>query len=410
MPIYLYRGRNRAGGLLAGSTEADSAEAVATELMDAGIIPVQIAREVRKADWRDALPGGWAGSRVGLDDLIIFCRQMYTLARSGIPIIRGITALSDTTRNPALAQALRDISESLRAGRELSEAFSRHPRIFSNLFISVVHVGENTGKLDEAFRQMGSYLELDRETRRRIKAATRYPMFVVCAICIAMVVINVFVIPAFARVFASFNAELPWATRLLIATSEFTVNYWPFILVGTGVAAALLRGYVQTEQGRLLWDRFKLKIPAIGNIIERATLARYAQSVAMTFSAGVPAVEALQVVAKAADNEYLSSKLAGMRAAVSRGESLSRAATASGIFTPLILQMMTVGEETGQIAEMHTQISDAYEAEVDYDLKRLSDAIEPILIVGIGAVVLVLALGVYLPMWDMATAVKQMGG
>jgi MSHA biogenesis protein MshG len=225
-----------------------------------------------------------------------------------------------------------------------------------------------------------------------------------------MVVINVFVIPAFARVFQSFNAELPWATRLLISTSEFTVAYWPFLLVGAAVAAALLRGYVQTQQGRLLWDRFKLKVPAIGNIIERATLARYAQSVAMTFSAGVPAVEALKVVARAADNEYLAAKLSGVRTAVERGESLSRAATASGIFTPLILQMMTVGEETGRIAEMHLQIAESYEAEVDYDLKRLSDAIEPILIVGIGAVVLVLALGVYLPMWDMSTAMKQMGG
>ena len=334
---------------------------------------------------------------------------MYTLAHSGIPIIRGINALAETTRNPALANALRQITDSLRSGRELSDSLARHPKIFSPLFVSIVSVGENTGRLDEGFAQMGKYLELDRETRRRIKTATRYPIIVLCTIAVAIGVINVLVIPAFARVFDSFGAELPWATRLLITTSDFTVNYWFQILVGCAAAVLGLRGWLQTSQGRLIWDRLKLRVPGVGSIIERSTLARYAQAVSMTFSAGVPAVEALQVVARAADNEFIARRLVGIRTAIERGESLSRAATASGIFTPLIIQMMTVGEETGQIAEMHTQISDAYEAEVDYDLRRLSDAIEPLLIIGIGAIVLILALGVYLPMWDMATAMKASG-
>jgi MSHA biogenesis protein MshG len=409
MPVFQYRARNRAGGLLSGAVEATSAEAVASELMDAGIIPVQITRETGVADWRDALPARWAGRRVTLDDLIVFSRQMHTLARSGIPIIRGINALAETTRNPALSDALREIADSLRSGRELSEALQRHPRIFSPLFVSIVAVGENTGKLDQGFAQMGKYLELDRETRRRIKSATRYPIVVMCAIAIAIAVINVLVIPAFARVFDSFGAELPWATKILITTSDFTLDYWLQIVMTCAAAAFTFRAWVRTDRGRLLWDRFKLSIPGIGSIIERATLARYAQSVAMTFSAGVPAVEVLQVVSKAADNAFIASRLVGIRTAVERGESLSRAATASGIFTPLILQMMAVGEETGQIAEMHMQISEAYESEVDYDLRRLSDAIEPLLIVMIGAVVLILALGVYLPMWDMATAMKASG-
>lgn len=409
MPVYQYRARNRAGGLLSGAVEAASAEAVASELMDAGIIPVQIARDSRVTDWRDALPARWTGRRVTLDDLIIFSRQMHTLARSGIPIIRGINALAETTRNPALAEALREIAESLQSGRELSDALGRHPSIFSPLFVSIVSVGENTGRLDHGFAQMGKYLELDRETRRRIKTATRYPIMVLGAIAIAVGIINMLVIPAFARVFESFDAELPWATQLLIATSDFTVNYWAYILIALAGMALLFRGWIQTENGRLLFDRFKLRIPGIGSIIERSTLARYAQAVSMTFSAGVPVIDALGVVARAADNAFIANRLVGIRTAIERGESLSRAATASRIFTPLILQMMTVGEETGQIAEMHTQISDAYEAEVDYDLRRLSDAIEPLMIVGIGAIVLILALGVYLPMWDMATAIKSGG-
>jgi MSHA biogenesis protein MshG len=409
MPIFQYKARNRAGGLLSGAVESGSAEAVATELMDAGIIPVQITRDTRVTDWRDALPARWSGRTVTLDDLIIFSRQMYTLARSGIPIIRGINALVDTTRNVALAEALQEVGDSLRSGRELSDALQRHPKIFSPLFVSIVSVGENTGRLDQAFAQMAQYLELDRETRRRIKSATRYPIIVLCAVAAAIGVINVLVIPAFDSVFKSFGADLPWATQILMATSEFTLAYWLHILVAGAGALAALRSWVQTRSGRLLWDRFKLRLPGVGSIIERATLARYAQAVSMTFSAGVPVVEALQVVSRAADNAFIASRLTGIRTAVERGESLSRAATASGIFTPLILQMMAVGEETGQIAEMHTQISDAYEAEVDYDLRRLSDAIEPLLIVGIGVIVLILALGVYLPMWDMATAIKSGG-
>jgi MSHA biogenesis protein MshG len=231
-------------------------------------------------------------------------------------------------------------------------------------------------------------------------------MFVIGAVTVAMIVINMFVIPAFARVFSNFNADLPWATRLLIGTSEFTLNYWPYLAGLAGLGVLALKMWISTEEGRLIWDRMKLRVPGVGDIIERSTLSRYARSVSMTWSAGMPAVDALNVVAKAANNAYIGARLMKMRAAIERGESLTRSATNCGIFTPLILQMIAVGEETGRVAELHKEIADAYEAEVDYDLKRLSDAIEPILIVGMGVVVLILALGVYLPMWDLATAVK----
>ncbi len=405
MATYLYRARNRARALFTAKVDAPSAHAVAQQLLESQLVPIEITPVLDRAPLR--MP--FTRDKVTLDDLIILCRQMFTLTRSGIPILRGLTALSETTRNPKLRTILKETTDSLRSGRELSDGFSKYRETFSPLFLSVLQVGENTGRLDESFRQMGDYLEFDRETGRRIKTATRYPMFVMGAVGMAMIVINLFVIPAFAKVFANFDAELPWATRVLIGTSEFMIAYWPQLLIlSVGGTFAVLR-YLQTDQGRLLWDRFKLKIPAIGSILERSTMARYARAVTMTWSAGVPAVEALEVVARATGNHYIGTQLLEMRISIERGDSLTRAANACGIFTPLVLQMIPVGEETGQVAEMHTEIANTYESEVEYDLSRLSETIEPILIVFMGVVVLILALGVYLPMWDLSTAMKPGG-
>jgi MSHA biogenesis protein MshG len=407
MATFEYRARNRAGVLIRSKVDAESAYSVASQLVEAGITPVRIHRVHEHPGSRGSLFGRLVKDRVTLDDLIVLSRQLFTLTHSGVPIIRGITSLTESTRNPTLSKSLADVAESLRSGRELSDSLRRHPKIFSPLFVSVVEVGENTGQLDDAFAQMAEYLELDRETRRRIKSATRYPIFVCLAVVIAMVILNLFVIPAFAKVFANFNAELPWATRFLIETSAFTVAYWHYLLALAAAGVLAAKVWLMTDAGEYFWDRLKLQIPAVGSIIERSTLSRYARSVSMTWSAGMPAVEALNVVARAANNSFISERLLRMRAAIERGESFTRAATVCGIFTPLILEMIAVGEETGRLADLHKDIADSYEAEVDYDLKRLSDAIEPLLIIGMGAVVLILALGVYLPMWDLATAVKR---
>ena len=229
---------------------------------------------------------------------------------------------------------------------------------------------------------------------------------VLVAIVGAVVLINIFVIPAFARTFEGLGAELPWATQILINASNFTVTWWPIALPVAACGVYGLRLYLRTPEGRFRWDRVKLRIPIVGGIIERATLARFARSFAVTAAAGIPVLETLRIVARAVDNEYVGDRILTMRSHIERGETLTRAATACGLFDSMILQMLSVGEEIGAVPEMCIEIAESFESEVAYDLKNLSDTIEPVMIVLIGGIVLILALGVYLPMWDMAGVAK----
>ncbi len=404
MAIFDYTARNRAGELLEAQVDGFSRMTVATELIEAGITPIRI--EAAKPPEPDVLE--WAQQRlaarnIGPAELVPFCRQLHTLVRAGVPLRRAIAGIASTVRNPALAAAIKDVSESLEAGRELNEAFRRQPGIFSNLFVSIIEVGENTGQLDEAFEQIAGYLALDHQTKKQIKSATRYPMVVLGVITAAIVMINIFVIPSFAQFFSKFDAELPLPTRLLIGMSDFMVAYWPHLLAGGIGAIVGARAYVRTPPGRYLVDKYKLSFPVIGNIVRRATLARYGRSFAMAFTAGVPLIQVLELVGRTVDNVWMARRITAMRENIERGETMTNAASAIDIFHSSDIQMIEVGEQTGEIGQMHLQIAEHYEAEVDYDLQRLTDLIEPALTIGIGGMVLVLALAVYLPMWNLAS-------
>ncbi len=218
---------------------------------------------------------------------------------------------------------------------------------------------------------------------------------------VAMIVVNIFVIPAFVKVFAKFGSELPLMTRILINTSYVTVTYWPVMLVATIVAVFGCRAYLGTQKGRYKWDKVKLRIPIAGKIIQKGTMARFARSFALASKSGVPIVQGLTVVSQTVDNAYLSSRVEQMRDGVERGESILRTAVATGVFTPVVLQMIAVGEETGALDDLMDEIAEMYEREVDYELKTLSAQIEPILITFLGILVLVLALGIFLPIWDL---------
>ena len=273
----------------------------------------------------------------------------------------------------------------------------------------IVHVGENTGKLDESFLQLSEYLEREQETRKQLKAATRYPMFVIIALVIALVIMNLKVIPIFSSMFEKFNAELPPMTLFLLAMSDFFINYWPHMLVALAGSIVLGRRYLATEAGRYRWDKAMVKLPIVGSIIERTLLGRFARSFSMMTRSGVPLTSALNLVADAVANSYMSDKIVGMRRNIEKGESLSRVAASSTLFTPLVLQMINVGEETGRVDELLSEVAEYYEREVDYDLKSLTSKIEPILIAIVAGMVLVLALGIFTPMWDMMGA-YQGGG
>ncbi len=409
MPTFQYTGRNNQGQAVNGNLDANSVDAVATQLVNIGITPINITqseKETQTKETESLIFDFKKNKKPTLDDLVLFSRQMYTLMHAGVPIIRSITGLAETTRNQVLQKTLHAIRLEIEGGHELSTALAQHPDIFSHLFISMVQVGENTGNLDEVFLQISGYLEREKNTKDQIKAAMRYPMFVIIAISIAMVIINMWVIPTFAKVFAGFGAELPLPTRILLGISEFMVNYW-YVLLGVLIAAIFsFRYYIKTEKGHWQWDRFLTRVPIIGSIVLRATLARFSRSFAMSLNAGVPLVTGLTLVSRAVDNIYVGGHIADMRSGIERGDTLTRTAAATEMFTPLVIQMLTVGEETGNVDEMLEEVANFYDREVDYDVKNLTSAIEPILIVFIGAMVLVLALGVFLPMWDLAGAAQ----
>jgi MSHA biogenesis protein MshG len=407
MATFAYRGRNAQGALIEGNIEAASASAAASRLSGDGVIPLTIEeRAEASAGSSSKALNELFKRKVELPDLIMFSRQMYSLSRTGVPILRAFVNLADSAANPELGKVLRLVSDDLSSGQSLATAMAKQEAVFSSFYVSMVHVGENTGRLDTVFMQLANHLERDLETRKRIASAFRYPTFVLIAISAAIAVINFMVIPAFAKIFASFHAQLPWATRILLGTSNFFMTYWPLLAVAIIVGTFSWRRYIATEKGRLFWDKKKLQIPIIGDIVHRALLGRFARTFATMSRAGVPLTTALNVVSRVVDNAFVGEKIRGMSVGIERGESITRNAAAANMFSPLVLQMLAVGEETGAIDELLEEVADFYDREVDYDLKRLADRIEPLMIVFVGVLVLILALGVFLPMWDMASAAR----
>ncbi|WP_444996342.1 type II secretion system F family protein [Aliikangiella sp. IMCC44359] len=409
MPNFEYRANTSTGESISGTMEAVNKEIVADRLLARGNAPVLIKEVAEQQNIFDLDIGKLLQSKkVKLQDLVMFSRQMHSLTKAGIPLTRAMAGLLETTNSPVLREALEAINSDLNSGNNLASAFARHKHIFSSIYISLIHVGENSGRLEEAFKQIAEYLELEQKTKNRIKSATRYPMFVSLAITAAIVIINIFVMPQFTKLFEAFDAgELPLPTRILMATSDFFLNYWPYLLIGTSAAVFLFMRYIRTPKGKYWWDQKRLKFPIIGDIIYRSLLARFSRTFGMMISSGVPLINALNIVAEVVDNDWVAEHVRSMRTGVEKGESILQVATRTQLFSPLVLQMIAVGEETGQLDEMLGQVALFYEEQVDYDLKKLSDNIEPILIVFIGAIVLILMLAVYLPMWELTSQARN---
>lgn len=410
MNSYAWRGRNGRGELIAGVIDAETEAAVADQLLGSGVTPVAIdargtSLSAPSQDWWTAL----RSPPVTLEDLLLFSRQMYTLQRAGVPILRALAGLQASTAKATLIALLTDLRAGLDQGRELAAQMARHPRVFDSFYVAMIRVGEMTGRLTEVFQRLAEHLEFELDVRARVRQALRYPTMVVGAIAIALVVINLFVLPTFAQVFAGFKAELPLMTRVLLGFSSWTVAWWPLLAAAAVGAVWALRAWLATPEGRYRWDRWKLRLPIAGPIVLKATLARFARSFALASGSGVPITQAMTVVAQTVDNAFIGRRIEQMRDGIERGESLSRCAAATGVFTPVVLQMIAVGEETGELDTLLVEIASMYERETDYAIKGLSAAIEPVLLGIIGALVLVLALGVFLPLWNLGQAASGRG-
>jgi MSHA biogenesis protein MshG len=409
MPYFHYKARNARGELLTGMLEGADSNAIAGYLLNTRITPVEI--------WpASKAKGGMSGSEllerlnarpVTTVDIQLFSRQMYTLLKAGVPILAALKGLEGSATNKTFAKVLGSLRGMLDSGRELSVAMREHPKVFSAYYVSMVGVGEVTGKLNEIFPRLHDYLEFERSMKEQITAALRYPKFVLMAMASAIGIINAFVVPQFAKIFSKAKFDLPAMTKVLMGTSQFTISWWPVLLTLGAAGFFGFRSWVGTKRGRYLWDKLKTRMPLGGSILMKGTMARFARSYALAYQSGLPASQTLAVVARTVDNAYVAAAINQMREGVERGEGLHRTASTTGAFAPIVLQMIGVGEETGEIASLMSEIADMYEREVQYELKTLSARIEPVLLGFMGVLVLILALGVFVPMWDMGQVQLQ---
>ncbi len=403
MPFFSYKGRNSKGELVKGVLESFDRNSLAKHLFSINITPVEIVPTSAPSVGNN-LSINLFEERIEPMDVMMFSRQMYTLLKAGIPIMSALSGLLSSTKNQAFVKVIGEIRSSLDSGRELSAALNLHPKVFNGFYVSMIRVGETTGMLDKVFMRLFDHLEFEKFMQEQIKAALRYPSFVMMAMSVAIVVVNIFVIPAFAKVFQGLGAELPLMTRILLNFSNFMVTSWPYLLAGLAGTVLMFRSYIVSDKGRYQWDSFKLKTPLAGPIIHKASLARFARSYALSSKSGVPIMSALSLVAQTVDNDFIAQKVDQMRAGVERGESILRTATNTGIFNPLVLQMIAVGEESGALDDLMEEIADMYQRDVEYEIKNLGARIEPIMIVFLGILVLILALGIFLPIWDLGKA------
>ena len=407
MKEFSYQARDQQGEVTSGTFEAESEEEVTERLLKNGLIPLKV-EESAGDSLEKKINNYFKFGQPTLDEHVVFSHQMATMIKAGVPLIKSLNVVSQSVSNAHFRNALKDIIISLESGYNLSTTFSKHPQTFPKIYVSMAVVGENTGHLDKSFKQVARYLESEREMKRRIQSATRYPVFVLFVVFIAIMVVNVFVIPAFEGFFTSFNAPLPFTTVLLLGMSSFFENYLLSFLFSL---FSLIAGFIYwtcTVEGDLIWSRVKLSFPLIGPILHKTLIGRLCRSFALMLSSGVPVLQALVIVARSTENSYMVEKIMLMRSGLERGDSLPKVAKESQIFTPLVLQMINIGEETGDMTDMLSKIADQYEQDVDYDIKKLTEVIEPLLVGIIAIMVGILGMGIFLPMWQMSSAAMQL--
>lgn len=337
-----------------------------------------------------------------IEDLIIFSKQMHALLRAGIPIIRSINIVGNSTKNSILATTLLNVAARLEAGYGFGASLEKYPSVFIKLIRTLVVIGEQTGTLSNNFQQISSYLEKDNEIKRRVHTAMRYPILVLITIIIALVIINIIVIPSFSKFFKELKSDLPLPTKILIASSKFSIKYWWLILLVIIGSIILFVNFINTTKGRLLWDHYKIKFPIFGPILEKSLLTKFARSFSLCFRTGVPLLESLTLISATSNNAYMEKKIIEMKNGIERGESMTIAAKNTKLFNGLILQMILIGEESGELDRLLEEVALFYEEELEYQIKQLSSLIEPLLIGVMAVMVLILALGIFLPMWGLA--------
>lgn len=397
MAIYFYRGRDEKGVLVEGEVESTNPSLVANHLMTTGIYPLTI-EEKRIND-------KILKKRVKPIDILTFTRQFYIMVKSGIPISKALKSMEISNQNEYMKEIFKDIRQTLDNGYELYIALQKHPEFFSVFYINMVRIGDLTGRLEEVLLELYNFMEFEQEMKQSAKNAMRYPFFVIIAISIAFTIMMVFVIPAFSKIYDSFNAQLPWPTRMLIETSNFMVSYGIYLAILLGGSIFWFKNFIKSGVGKLWWDEFKFYFPVIGKILKKSILARFSKSFSLSLKSGIPLVQGLTVIAQVVDNLYIGKYIEEMKESVERGNTLYNSAKATNVFEPLVMEMISTGEESGELPAMMDEVSHLYDKEIEYELKTLNAQIEPIMLAFLGGLILIFALGIFLPMWDLASVV-----
>jgi type II secretory pathway component PulF len=406
MPNFRYRVRDRNGKATAGMIDAPTLQIAGDHLYRQGYFPIAIEEERSTVSF--GISGLWKRfKRVKLKDIIFFSQQLSTLYKAGLPLLTGLESLTEQTENKNLKPILETIARQIEGGSTLFDAISKYPDVFTPVYVNMVKAGETSGKLGESLDRFVVLADRELRTRQRVKEATRYPKIVILSLGIAFAILITFVIPRFAQIFTRFNTPLPLPTRILIGINDVFHTYWYLILCALFGIPIMFKRYIRTGQGKYFWDKLKVRIPIFGLLILKFALSRFAYTFAMLYRSGIPILQAIEITSSTIDNLILSKSMEEIGRGVREGQSLTEAMKGSGRFTPLVLQMTSIGESSGTLDEMLMRVADYYDIEVDNAIKKFSTYIEPILTLFLGVVVLFLALAVFLPWWNLASLFRH---
>ena len=399
MREFVWKARTLRGEIQGGVITARHERDVIGQLRRRRLIVLSIRRKSKDV----TLPT--IGSGVKRKDLVVFSRQFATMINSGLPLVQCLDILGNQVENPRLARIIQEVSSDVEAGNNLSDSLARHPRIFTPLFINMVAAGEAGGILDRVLYRLAEYLEKSNGIRRKIKGALIYPLVVMTIAVLVTVFLLVFVIPTFAQLFESAGMDLPLMTRFTIALSNFMMTSWPWLLGVFGLVVAALRRYYHTDRGEYRIDSLVLKIPHIGELLRKASIARFSRTLGTLLSSGVHILDAMEITATTSGNRVIQEAVMSSRASIASGDTISEPLGKSDVFPPMVVHMIRVGEETGEMDNMLNKIADFYEEEVDVAVETLTSVLEPILIVGIGIIVGGMVISMYLPIFRLASAI-----
>ncbi|MGE5174834.1 MAG: type II secretion system F family protein, partial [Hyphomicrobiales bacterium] len=402
MPVYRYRAMSSVGAAQQGVVDAPDLDRAIDVVHAMGLTPLRLEVQAAAA----SRPASLFRKRVEIRDLILFTRQLETMLDSGLPILSALEILHEQTLNPTLKSAIDRVRADVEQGSTLTEALRRHPRCFPPVFANLIHAGEEGGLLTQMLDRIGSLLEYEEETEHRIRSATFYPVLILCELGIAFLVLVKFVLPRFATLFRNLDTELPLPTRVLIGTSDFFEKQWTLVLIGAGLAVAAAVLWARSPRGRRTIDGWTIRAPIFGPIFQKTILSRFCRVLAALVAAGIPILQALRVARGVTGNVIVEEEIDRMQSGVTAGMGLAESVQGRDVFPPLVVKMLAVGQETGALDKMLLKVARYFDQDVDYAVKNLSTAIEPVLLLVLGAAVLFTALAVFLPLWNLMNAFR----